>query len=126
MASKDVIFDHLKTLCQTTEAGTLLPSVRELSREFAVSPVTITRALAELSDQGWVETKPGNGTFVRKRVPPKLDINYDWQTLVLGPPPAVGMSHLVMATPPGALHFASGYMDNSVLPERELARASRS
>ena len=124
MSSHDLIKTHLIQLCASGEPGSALPSVRELSRSFEASPTTITRVIAELSTEGFVEARPGHGTFI---LPRKLDwheLNYDWQSLVLGAPPAPSMNNLVMTTPPGCINFASGYMDDSVLPERELIRAS--
>ncbi len=124
MGAQDRILDHLKQLCSQSEPGTALPSVRQLCREFGASPVTVTRALASLSEQGWVDARPGHGTFVRRRGSAATANNYDWQTLALGAPPPASMGNLVMTAPPGALNFASGYMDNTVLPERELSRAT--
>ena len=106
------------------EPGTALPSVRDLVKEFEASPVTITRVIAELSTEGLVDARPGHGTFIMPRKVNWQGLNYDWQSLVLGAPPASSMNNLVMATPPGCINFASGYMDDSLLPERELIRAS--
>ncbi len=48
--------------------GDRLPSERELAERFAVSRVTIRRALAELTARGLIESQPGRGTFVINRV----------------------------------------------------------
>lgn len=124
LRSRGSIKEHLKLLCETEEPGHPLPSVRQLVKVFAASPVTITRAIAELSDEGYLDARPGHGTFVRARSTQARSRDYGWQSLVLGAPPAPSMNNLVTTPPPGCLNFASGYMDHSALPERELARAA--
>jgi LacI family transcriptional regulator len=44
--------------------GKRLAGERQLAREFAVSPVTISKALAELAREGLIVRQPGGGTFV--------------------------------------------------------------
>ena len=44
-----------------------LPSERELAERFKVSRMTVTKALKELEQQGWVYTQIGKGTFVASR-----------------------------------------------------------
>lgn len=119
-----LIKTHLMDLCLQGEPGGVLPSVRQLVRDFEVSPVTVSKVIAELSLEGFIEARPGHGTFIRERRSDFRDIDFDWQSLVLGSPPAPSMNNLVMEAPPGCLNFANGYMDDSLLPERELARAS--
>ena len=53
------------------EAGVLspgdkLPSVRELSASLTINPNTIQRAYRELENEGWIESAPGKGSFVRR------------------------------------------------------------
>ena len=48
------------------ESGQLIPSVRNLSRELAVNPNTVSRAYRQLSDQGVLETIRGEGLAVMK------------------------------------------------------------
>jgi GntR family transcriptional regulator len=50
-------------------AGTLssnarLPSIRELSQELALSPITIRRAYGDLESEGYIIMRPGLGSFV--------------------------------------------------------------
>jgi len=45
--------------------GTRLPSEAQFTAEFGVSPMTLRRALAVLTDQGVVYAEKGRGTFVR-------------------------------------------------------------
>ena len=48
--------------------GSSLPSVRSLTREFSVSPVTIMRSLDILEDDGVVLRNRGKGVFVAPRI----------------------------------------------------------
>lgn len=54
--------------CGDVSPGTQLPSVRELTEELGVSPVTVTQVYRALQTKGLVITKPGSGTFVRDDV----------------------------------------------------------
>ena len=45
--------------------GDKLPSVRELSAQLTINPNTIQRAYRELEQEGWIESAPGRGSFVR-------------------------------------------------------------
>ncbi|WP_234106387.1 winged helix-turn-helix domain-containing protein, partial [Streptomyces venezuelae] len=44
--------------------GGKLPSSRALVERYRVSPVTVTRALAQLAAEGLVVTRPGAGAFL--------------------------------------------------------------
>jgi DNA-binding LacI/PurR family transcriptional regulator len=46
------------------EAGTFLPSERDLAIKFGVSNITIKRALSDLAAEGIIQRKQGVGTFV--------------------------------------------------------------
>ena len=48
------------------EAGELVPSVRNLSRELAVNPNTVARAYRQLQDSGVLETIRGEGLVVMR------------------------------------------------------------
>ena len=45
-------------------AGTLLPSIRSLSKDLEISVITIRRAYQDLESQGFIKTAHGKGTFV--------------------------------------------------------------
>ena len=45
--------------------GEKLPSVRELSASLTINPNTIQRAYRELEKDGWTQSEPGKGSFVR-------------------------------------------------------------
>ena len=47
--------------------GDKLPSVRELSAQLTINPNTIQRSCRELEKDGWIESVPGKGSFVRAR-----------------------------------------------------------
>src|SRR4051794_19274109 len=49
--------------------GSRLPTCRELSGEMRVSAMTVQRALDQLSDEGFIQTRGTRGTFVVERPP---------------------------------------------------------
>ena len=49
--------------------GTAVPSVRELARELTVNPATIAKAYQRLCDEGVLEVRRGEGTFVSVGAP---------------------------------------------------------
>jgi GntR family transcriptional regulator len=55
------------------ERGERLPSVRELSGELSIHPLTIAKAYATLENEGLVETRWGKGTFVKDDAPTKQE-----------------------------------------------------
>jgi GntR family transcriptional regulator len=46
--------------------GDPLPSVRVLSRDLRVNPATVSQAYRDLADDGFVEKRHGQGTFVQE------------------------------------------------------------
>ena len=44
--------------------GMRLPSIREMARDLAVSPITIKRAYGDLEREGYLITRAGLGSFV--------------------------------------------------------------
>lgn len=125
------IVGALRNWLATTPPGTRLPSTRSLVAEHQASPVTVQKALRELSRLGLVETRPGVGTFARAtRTPQPTD--YGWQTAALRAPrdriPTLMTALRSTSNDVIALH--SGYPDRDLLPERlvraALTRAARS
>jgi GntR family transcriptional regulator/MocR family aminotransferase len=53
-------------------AGSRLPSVRSLIREFGISRNTVTGALSQLSAEGYLEARVGSGTYVARSMPDEL------------------------------------------------------
>ena len=51
------------------QPATALPSVRQLAAQLRVNPATVVQAYRELEAEGFVETRPGTGTFVREVAP---------------------------------------------------------
>lgn len=122
---------HLRELAGTARPGTRLPSTRSLAQQFGAGPVTVQRAIADLVAHGIVETRPGEGTFVRGRNGGGAP-DVSWQTAALGPDwaghGAIGASlrHLDQHL----INLAGGYPDDALLPtatvRSALTRAARS
>ncbi|WP_432101014.1 PLP-dependent aminotransferase family protein [Streptomyces sp. WAC 04229] len=114
--------------------GGKLPSSRALVDRFRVSPVTVSRALAQLAAEGLVVTRPGAGAF-RARPRPTAAPTGDtsWQEVALSAdgaadlvPRTVDASGVLVslaAPPPGVVEFNSGYLHPSLQPERAMAAA---
>ncbi len=64
----DQVFAILKAKIASGEweNGDRIPSENELASQFGVSRMTIHNALQRLSTMGLLETKPGDGTYVRR------------------------------------------------------------
>jgi len=45
----------------------VLPSVRQIAEHLAVNPMTVSRAIQQLVDQGWLERRRGQATKVAQR-----------------------------------------------------------
>lgn len=66
------IYEQIKEQIKTSIlSGVLLendplPSLRQLARDLQVSLVTTTRAYSELELEGFVQTMPGKGVYVKK------------------------------------------------------------
>ncbi|MDJ0381674.1 PLP-dependent aminotransferase family protein [Streptomyces sp. G-G2] len=112
--------------------GGKLPSSRSLVERFRVSPVTVSRALAQLAAEGLVVTRPGAGVFraaPRDGAPAAVDTS--WQEVALSAegdlvPRSVDASGVMVclaAPPPGVIELNSGYLHSSLQPERALAAA---
>ncbi|MFJ7770392.1 PLP-dependent aminotransferase family protein [Streptomyces sp. NPDC097107] len=114
--------------------GGKLPSSRALVDRFRVSPVTVSRALAQLAAEGLVVTRPGAGAFrARQRESAVPSGDTSWQEIALsadGPaglvPRSVDASGVLVslaAPPPGVVEFNGGYLHTSLQPERAMAAA---
>ncbi|MFJ8587015.1 PLP-dependent aminotransferase family protein [Streptomyces sp. NPDC093595] len=115
--------------------GGKLPSSRALVERHRVSPVTVSRALAQLAAEGLVVTRPGAGAFrARPRTdsaPPPGDTS--WQEVALSADSATelvprsvdasGVLVTLAAPPTGVIEFNGGYLHPSLQPERALAAA---
>ena len=129
-SSSDRIAQHLRDWIAQASVGAKLPSTRSLVAQFAVSPVTVQRALAVLSAQGLTEARPGVGVYVRgvRRAKPH---DFGWQTAALGirSANASRVSAALRSVPNDTISLHAGYPDRELLPERlvraALVRASR-
>ncbi|MFC7579965.1 GntR family transcriptional regulator [Schaalia naturae] len=65
MKKYDLIAKDLSALIATKNPGDRIPSEQELVAQYAVSAMTIRRALQVLLSAGRIEGIPGKGTFVR-------------------------------------------------------------
>jgi DNA-binding transcriptional MocR family regulator len=79
--------------------GELLPPVRRLAGELAVSPATVAAAYRDLRERAVVETAPRSGTRVRAR------------------PALGGRVRRRLTVPPGARDLAGGGPDPRLLPD---------
>jgi DNA-binding transcriptional MocR family regulator len=127
----DRIAAALRDLATSLPEGARLPSVRELMREHAASPVTVQRAIAGLAAEGLLTPRPGRGTFVAAPRGSAAPADLGWQEVALGGPgPGTGGLRELLALPPeGALALSSGYLDPALQPTgalaASLARAGR-
>jgi DNA-binding transcriptional MocR family regulator len=114
--------------------GGKLPSSRSLVERFRVSPVTVSRALAQLAAEGLVVTRPGAGAFrAEPRAATAAGGDTSWQEVALSAdgaadlvPRTVDASGVVVsltAPPPGVVEFNGGYLHPSLQPERAMAAA---
>lgn len=113
----------LRTQIQQGKPGQRLPSVRILTQTHRASAVTVSRALAQLQEEGLLSAQVGAGTFISEQAPQRRGRDLDWQRVALGRGQlASDLVGLVTEAPAGALPLSSGYMDPSLQPTRELAR----
>lgn len=111
--------------------GSRLPSNRALVAEYGASPVTVQKAMRQLTGLGLVESRPGVGTFVRA-MRTAAPVDHGWQTAALGAAQVRGsaLSSTQRAAAPDAIGLHLGYPSRDLLPERlvrqALARAARS
>jgi DNA-binding transcriptional MocR family regulator len=128
--SSSRIVTSLRDWIANAPPGARLPSTRALVSAHAASPVTVQKALRQLTTLGLVESRPGVGTFVRAvRMPRSSD--YGWQTAALRSPHtrAQAIPSAMRSAPDDVVALHSGYPDRELLPERlvraALARAAR-
>ncbi|MGW7100643.1 aminotransferase-like domain-containing protein [Streptomyces sp. NPDC054838] len=126
--------ESLRAELNRYSVGGKLPSSRALVERYRVSPVTVSRALAQLAAEGLVVTRPGAGVF---RAPPRTSApapgDTSWQEVALTAegagdvvPRSVDASGVLVtlaAPPPGVIELHSGYLHPSLQPERAMAAA---
>ncbi len=107
--------------------GDRLPSSRELVREHGVSPVTVSRALAQLAAEGRVVTRPGSGTFVAHATGPRgATADLSWQTVALGDRVVdeTGIVTLLSTASEDVIPLTGGYLNPMLGPSKLLAGAA--
>ncbi|MDQ3905731.1 MAG: winged helix-turn-helix domain-containing protein, partial [Actinomycetota bacterium] len=62
-SSIDRVAAALREAAGNMHPGERLPSTRELTARYGVSPVTLSRAMAVLAAEGVLVTRPGSGTY---------------------------------------------------------------
>ncbi|MER7230516.1 PLP-dependent aminotransferase family protein [Streptomyces olivaceus] len=128
------LVDTLRSELDRYSPGGKLPSSRALVDRFRVSPVTVSRALAQLAAEGLVVTRPGAGAFrARPRASAATGGDTSWQEVALSAdgaadlvPRSVDASGVLVslaAPAPGVVEFNGGYLHPSLQPERAMAAA---
>ncbi len=117
----------LRTTAARSQPGDRLPSSRELVREHGVSPVTVSRAIAQLAAEGRVITRPGTGAFVAPaRTPLAETADLSWQTVALGDR-VVDDSDIgcLLAEPAeDVISLSHGYLHPGLRPTKALSAAA--
>ncbi|WAL94431.1 PLP-dependent aminotransferase family protein [Streptomyces sp. Je 1-369] len=114
--------------------GGKLPSSRAIVERFRVSPVTVSRALAQLAAEGLVVTRPGAGVFRAEPTAPAAPAgDTSWQEVTLSADAATelvprsvdatGVLATLAAPPPGVIEFNGGYLDPALQPGQAMAAA---
>ncbi|MGW3496738.1 aminotransferase-like domain-containing protein [Streptomyces sp. NPDC001020] len=128
------LVQQLRSEVKRYSPGEKLPSSRVLIERFRVSPVTVSRALAQLSVEGLVVTRPGAGAFRAEPCAPTPAVgDTAWQEVALSAdasaelvPRTVDSSGVLasLAAPPaGVVEFNGGYLHPSLQPERAMGAA---
>ncbi len=61
---------HALVAAGTLEAGSQLPTVREMASELRINFNTVARAYRLLHEEGVISTQQGRGTYVMEQAPP--------------------------------------------------------
>lgn len=126
--------ESLRSELNRYSVGGKLPSSRALVERYRVSPVTVSRALAQLAAEGLVVTRPGAGVFrARPRTAPGAPGDTSWQEVALSAEgagdvvprsvDAAGVLISLAAPTPGVIELNGGYLHPSLQPERAMAAA---
>jgi|SRR5579871_1010 len=98
----------------TVNPGVRLPSERNLARVLALSRTTVVAAYDALRERGWLESRPGSGTWVSERSPALAAARGAAQAGVLAASPLLGL--LAHQQEEDLIDFALG----TPMPLREL------
>jgi DNA-binding transcriptional MocR family regulator len=125
--STKTVTRHLQLLATEQEAGSRLPSVRDLMRQFGVSPITVRKALVHLTHQGVLEARPGLGTFVAGARSATSQVgDMGWQALALGPrrTSAESLGTLLRVPQDRVINLGNGYLPEHLQATQLLAGAA--
>ena len=118
----------LRRQIDVLQAGAVLPSTRALVERHHVSPVTVSRALAQLAAEGLVTVRPGAGSFVNERGRPAAEDRVDtsWQAVPLADRSidASRLGFLLQPAPDGVLSLAAGYPHPDLMATGALTAAA--
>ncbi|MGO4566975.1 PLP-dependent aminotransferase family protein [Rhizobium sp. 2YAF20] len=125
--SLSIVTQALRDIATNAVPGSKLPSVRELTKKYRISPATVERAFARLSAEGLIEPRPGQGTFVRGRADPIRQADFSWQSVALGP---ARVDNTFLATSlavasSGSISLSMGYLPPDLQATALLAGALR-
>jgi DNA-binding transcriptional MocR family regulator len=122
--SSSRIAEVLRDWMATAPPGARLPPTRALVAAHHASPVTVQKALRDLTTQGLIETRPGVGTFVRA-VRTARPSDYGWQTAALRSPQAriQTVATAMRSVPNDVIALHAGYPDPELLPGRLVRSA---
>ncbi len=107
--------------------GARLPGSRSLAKQFGVNRNTVLAALAALSEEGWITTRPASGTFVSSELPQHKPRAFsravrDGERTGF---PIRGEVQPVPEAPGASLNLGGGIPDLRRVPTAALARAYR-
>ncbi|MCC5575118.1 PLP-dependent aminotransferase family protein [Microtetraspora sp. AC03309] len=117
----------LRGEAERSRPGDRLPSSRELMRRHGVSPVTVSRAIAQLTAEGRIVTRPGSGAFVapaRGYAAEAPDLS--WQTVALGDRVVddSAIAGLLARPADGVIPLTGGYLTPDLRPMKALSAAA--
>ncbi|MFE0426892.1 GntR family transcriptional regulator, partial [Streptomyces sp. NPDC058953] len=133
-SSVDDLAAKLRDELSRYSPGGKLPSSRALVERHRVSPVTVSRALAQLTAEGLVVTRPGAGAYRAERRPATAPAgDTSWQEVSLSAAAtadsvprtvdASGVLATLAAPPAGVVELNGGYLHPVLQPERALSAA---
>lgn len=114
------------------QAEQKIPSTRELAEVLNINRVTVTKAIVELQQQGWLESFVGRGTYISKHIPIQiLPANHSLpRKKAAGTSPVElranklsANNYQVITT---KLYLDDGYPDPTFAPLKDFYRAYRS
>ncbi|MFI6228699.1 GntR family transcriptional regulator [Micromonospora echinospora] len=116
-----------KILSKDLPPGSKLPSTAQLQQEYGVPNQTAQNAVAVLKREGYADSEPGKGVFVRERpqhivtpaafiAPPAAGQPYPWLSEAerRGLKGSVDLLHVAEVTPPAQVRLAFGLADDGV------------